>query len=532
MSQQEKSGKSSTPPRPSIGLKKRNIGKDPVEIKHSISSKLTISKTPRIKTTRVAETKSSLAPTRRTVGKSTRTPTKRSKTRPVTSPAVKPQTRVKGAELRPINSLIPHKRSFIDLSSASTYVNSRKKGLIGSFRKNVKGLFDTGKTKGIDKDDLVQLRKTVGNLKDLVSNDDNSGANNKKDQEPEPSKPKTRKELLEEKRKSLSEKSKTVKKNPTVGMRIEIEKLKKEYPGEPNLAILSAVLTIKDVYSTHRSPDERINSLYAALQEAGSVVITHYLTTYSIDTLCDIYFLYLETLKSKLLGDLKTVAKEDLESHRRDINVMEILMEQKRLKKSISNIAAKLDGFGYPFEALTSSNVAKTFQAGADENDKRIGPGPVKLNKFLIRLYLNVFSQIPVLQPLARKMIDVLPANKQGRSLVASVNIENAYVKMQITKLNRVPDFSKIPLSIYSYAKGVIGENFVESVTSSVEAKMLLRIAQMVEEFSLLTTKIDPKVIIYGHKCASIAIHYFKEDAERLLQKISDIADRQQMKLN
>lgn len=536
MSQEEKSDKPSRPPRPSISLKKRNFENDPVQIKRSISSKLRVSqapKVPKIKTTGLVKIKSPLAPTRRTVGKLTQSPARRKKNHTAISSANKAKTGIKIAQYRPINSMIPHQRSFIDLSSSSSFVAARKKGLLGNLRKNVKGLFDAGKIKGIDKNDLVKLRKTVGNLKDLGSID-NDNTKDKKEQKEElaASRPKTKKELLEEKRKSISQKSKSDKKSPTVGMRIEIEKLKKEFPDEPNLGILSAILTVKDTYSTHRSPTERINSLHAALQEAGVVVLTRYLTTYSIDTLCDIYFLYLETLKSKLVADLKTTPKDDIDSLRRDIKVMQILLDQKRLKKSISNIANKLDGFGYPFEALTSSNVAKTFKASEEENDKRIGPGTVKLNKFLIRLYLNVFSQIPAFQPLARTMIDVLPTNKQGRSLVASVNIENAYVKMQITKLNRTPDFSKLPLSIYNYAKSVIGENFVESVTSSVEAKILLRIAQMVEEFSLLATNLDPKVIIYGYKCASIALHYFKEDAERLLNKISDIAARQQLELN
>jgi len=443
------------------------------------------------------------------------------------------QTGIVVANLKPINRRIPFNRTFIHVGSSHDGMTATDQGFLKSFTKNVKGLFEGVKTKGLEKEELVRLRLAVGSLKNAKEQiaEPDPGTENKVE---ENRGAKSKKELLEEKRKALDQQSKTAKKtgNTTVGMRIEIERLKKKFPDDPNLALMSAILTAKDTCSVHRPVKEQISSLYAALQEAGAVVFNDYLTTYSIDVLFDIYFLYLDTLKAKLLADLKSVKPSESDSLRRDIRVLNLLLDQKRQGKSIANVAKKLDGFGYPFESLSPIHVAKTFQSTNEEGDERIGPGTAKLNKFLIRIYLNVFSQIPAFQPLARKFCDVLPNNRQSRAMIANVNLENAVIKFKIAKLNKSMELHKMIMSIYNYGKSFIGTNFAETVTSPLEAKMLLRIAQMVEEMGLISVAVDPAMVTYGYKCATVALHYHKEEAEALLIKISDVAARQRLSLN
>ncbi|MCP4750879.1 MAG: hypothetical protein GY866_08300 [Proteobacteria bacterium] len=435
-------------------------------------------------------------------------------------------------ELRPIDPKIPFSRSFIHITSGGSGTGSHDQGLIRSLRKNVKGIFETVGSKDLDRKEIVRLRQGVGNLKD-IGNQGETSTDAKEAPDVEPSRPKTKKELLEERTKALGERSKNPRKsNSSVGIRIEIEKLKKKYPNEKILPIFSAVLTSKDGCSTLRSPKERINSLYAALQQAGEVVQNDFLTTYSVDTLFDVYFLYLDALNTKLMADLKAASQSDSESVRRDIRIMHILLEHKRLKKSIANIAQKLDGFGYPFESLSPAYVTQSYKATEAQNDERIGPGTVKLNKFLVRLYLSVFSQIPVFQPLAKKLSDALPNNRNCRALIASVNMENAITKFKISKANRALELNKMILTVFNYGKSFIGTNFTETVTSSLEAKILLRIAQMVEEYSLVSSTVESDMIMYAYNCASIALHYFKEEAEVLIKKISNIAARQHISLN
>jgi hypothetical protein len=393
-------------------------------------------------------------------------------------------------------------------------------------------LFDSAKGKGLSKEAIVKLRNSVGDLKN-ISGDSGDKDGGKASPEQSNNTPQTKKELLEAKRKALGDKDKTKKKsNPGVGMRIEIEKQKKAHPNDPNLTILSAILTSKDSTSTHRSTSERIDSLYSALELTGTVVMHEYLTTYSVDVLCDIYFLYLETIRTKLQDNLKIIKAAESHSIRRDIRVLNMLLEQKRLKKTISNIAKKLDGFGYPYETMSPFHIAKSFQASEEESDNRIGPGTVKLNKFLIRIYLNVFSQIPALMPMAKKICDVLPRNKHCRALIANVSIENAFMKMQVAKLNKSADLPKMITNVYNYGKKFIGLNFSETVTSSLEAKILIKIIQMVEEMAMLSSKLNPDVIIYAYNCATIALHFYQEEAKVLIRRLSDIAARQQLKLN
>lgn len=384
----------------------------------------------------------------------------------------------------------------------------------------------------MNKDEIIRLRKAIGDLKSVADEMDPNKERAASEEE-DPGRPMTKKELLEAKRKSLGDKSKSEKKkNPSVGMRIEIEKLKKSYPSDPNLAILSAILTAQDSTSVHRSASDRINSLRAALQSVGSIVMNEYMTTYSVDVLCDIYFLYLDALKPKMMERLKGIKASESHSVRRDIHLLNMLLEARRLKKTVSNIAKKLDGFGYPYETMSLIHIAKTFQASAEESDTKIGPGTVKLNKFLIRIYLNVFSQIPAMMPIAKKICDILPNNRHSRALIANVNIENAIINMKVAKLNKSMDLPKMITSVYNYGKSFIGNNFAETVTSPLEAKILIKIAQMVEEMALLSSKLDPDVITYAYNCSTIALHYYRDEAEVLTRRINDIAARQRLTLN
>jgi len=114
--------------------------------------------------------------------------------------------------------------------------------------------------------------------------------------------------------------------------------------------------------------------------------------------------------------------------------------------------------------------------------------------------------------PISKKMCDVLPTNRPSRALIANVNIENAIMNMHVAKLNKSPELPKLITTVYSYGKGFIGNNFAETVTSQLEAKILLKIGQMVEEMALLSSKLDPEVITYAYNCATIALHFFKDE--------------------
>jgi len=473
-------------------------------------------------------------PTRKSNAGSNRTPAVPRKQPERTTPAQRAvaakQTGLVVRDLKPIHRSIPYKRNFLNLTDSAGGSLSQDQG----FFKKVRGLFEGARgAKGLSKDELIRLRQTIGDLKAIIPSSDGEEEGAAPEEE-ESSRPKTKKELLEEKRKSLGEQSKSEKKrqNPGVGMRIEIEKLKKAFPGDPNLVILSAVLTAQDSISPHRSAGDRISSLHAALQSVASLVMHEYMTTYSVDVLCDIYFMYLEALKPKLMERLKATKPSESQSVRRDIHLLNMLLEHKRLKKTISNVAKKLDGFGYPYEHMSPLHIARTFQATPEEGDTKVGPGTVKLNKFLIRIYLNVFSQIPALMPIAKKICDVLPSNRQSRALIAVANIENAVMNMKVAKLNKSPDLPKLITTVYSYGKSFIGNSFAETVTSPLEAKILIRIAQMVEEMALLSSKLDPDVITYAYNCSTIALHYYKEEAEVLTRRISDIAARQRINLS
>ena len=434
-------------------------------------------------------------------------------------------------ELRPIDNKIPYKRSFFDLEANSRGQDSQEQGLIKSFRKNVKGLFESSKSKGIEKNTIIKLRAATGDLKEIVKesesdDEQSSGFNDGPDQ------PLSKKEMLAAKRQNLKNQSKEEKKRDTsVGIRLEIEKLKKKYPSDPNIPLLGAILTAKDSYSPHRSANDRLASLYVALQESGTIVTQQYLTVFSVDIVFDIYFLYLDVLNSKLRTDLKDAPQSQHESIRRDIRVLNVLLEQRRLRKSVSNVVKKFNGFGYPFISLSPAVIAKSYTIDGSSSDEKIGPGTVKLNKFLTQFYLSVFAQIPVFQPLAKRIADALPSKRNSRALITAVNLDNAITNYRIAKANNSDALKNKIMAVYAYGRKYIGNRFGE-MTNPLDARILVKTAQMVDELAHLGGLLDEEMIVYCYNCASVAAPYLKNESTLLTRKIAELADRQDIKLH
>ncbi len=435
-------------------------------------------------------------------------------------------------DLDAINQQIPYFRSFITVRQATMLDNANGKGLLS----NIRGIVGFMRSKEMDLEEIAGLRKAVGSLKKTkIENYVPSAASTDIPQIEQ----KTKRQLLEEKRETITQKAKESKVDKsTIGMRIEIERLKRKYPSDKNLIVLSAILTSKDGCLIHRTTEERVRSLHAALQESGSVILNDYLTTFSIDTLFDIYFLYLAALKKMLFEQFKKISANGsgfspnaIESARRDLRVINILLEQKNLKKTISNVSKKLNGFKYAFHPLVPLDVAKTYDAKPGEDNKKIGPGTVKLNKFLIRIYLSVFAQIPIFQPLAKKLCDALPTDHTCKVMIANVTMDNAYMQFKISKTSKDRTISQQALSIYNYGKRFIDSSIKDNPSTASEGRILVRTAEMAEESAFLNENIEPEVIQFGYRAATLALPYFKGEAKGIIRRMFEIAEARKIEL-
>jgi hypothetical protein len=445
-------------------------------------------------------------------------------------------------ELNPIDKLIPFNRRFLTVGTNTIKdFGTSGSGLLEKFGISLKGMFRGSKSKEMDRLEIIRLRKMVGDLKNskIVSSTISSDTSDASSEEvPEQ---KTKKELLEEKRKDLSKRAKEEKKKSNknqIGLRIELEKLKKKYPTDVNLKIMDAILTSRDSCLPHRSINERVSSLRAVLKETGQLVANKYLTTYSMTVLFDIYFLYLESLKKLFLERSRKLKEERhaqnsvrVKSLARDMKVLSILLGQTKLKKTINNVAQKLNGFGYPFVSMTSLSVSKTFNAEKGSDNIKIGPGTVKLNRFLVKIYLNVLSQIPIFQPIASSLCDVLPNDHQCKIMVANVNIDNAYIQLRIAKVAGAPTIAKQTLAIFLYGKQIVKTTIKQNASSPAEARILLRTAEVAEEYAYLNDKIDPENIKFGYQCATMTLAYFKSESEEIIKRLFKIAEKQKVDL-
>ncbi len=460
--------------------------------------------------------------------------------------ASKPKRKVVQAtsfdDLNPIDPQIPFNRQFLTTGLGISPENEKGGGLMGKFGTNVKGLIGTLRSQEMERDEIVRLRKMVGNLKKTKIEASAKPKESELTGESLPQELKSKRDLLKEKRKKIKQKSKEkaeIKDKNLIGLRIEIEKLKKKFPADENLVVLDAVLTCRDGCLPHRSIDERVVSLSAALREAGNVVINKYLTTYSIDILFDIYFLYLEALSKLCMDRYRKVSTADtrpnpalVSSIKRDIRVLKILMDQQKLKKTISNIAQKLNGFGYPFVSMTPMFVAKSFSESAGNDNEKIGPGTYKLNKFLIKIYLSIFAQIPMFQPIASKFCDALPSDDyQSKVMIANVNMDNGYTQLKISKATNDPAIKKQTLSLYNYGSQFVKSTIKNNANSAAEGRIMLRTAEMAEEYGFLTDKVEPEILRFGYECASLALSFYKEEAEAIIRRLYEIADIRKINL-
>ncbi|MBU2514308.1 hypothetical protein KJ966_23475 [bacterium] len=441
-------------------------------------------------------------------------------------------SRITGSDdLDPIDPQIPYNRRFLKNRQSSSGSEEKGEGLIGRLGSNVKGLIGNFRVKEMEKEKIIELRKMIGHLKDTKVTSSTAATTPITTAEDQ----KTKAQLLKESRKKINAnaKLKEEKKDKNIiGLRNEIEKLKKRYPNDDNLVILDSILTTRDGCLIHRTTEERVSSLTSALREAAKTVANQYLTTYSIEVVIEIYFLYLEALKKLFLDKLRKISGADIrpdpiavESLRRDIRVLNVLLEQHKLKKTISNIAQKLHGFGYPFIAMTPMLVSKTFSSSSRDDNEKVGPGTIKLNKFLIRIYLNVFAQIPIFQPIAQKICDALPDEYMCKVLIANVNMDNAYTQLKISKAAKDSTLGKQTLALFNFGKHFIETNIKDSASTASEGRILLRTAEMAEEYAFTNDKVDANIVKYGYKCANMAISFYEKEVEGIIRRLYEVAD-------
>ena len=435
-------------------------------------------------------------------------------------------------DLEVIDPLIPFNRRFLNISSDSTNEDSNS-GMFGKFGLAAKSLMGGFRGKEVGRDEIVKLRQMVGDLKDTKVTNYIPPKAETLSSEPVQVAQKSKRQRLKESHAKISSKSQEPPKDKQlIGLRIEIERLKKQFPADSNLVLLGAILTCRDGCLIHRTPKERVASLSSALREAGQVVANRYLTTYSIDTLFDIYFLYLESLKKLFAENLRKISNPELKanpiaigSHRRDIQVVNILLEQKKLQKTISNLTQKLKGSEYPFIPISPMLVAKTFSPAASSESEKIGPGTVKLNKSLIRIYLNVLAQIPIFQPIAQNLSKSLPDDFNGKVTIANVNMDNAYTQLKISRVGKDKTTTRQISSLFNYGKQVINANMMNNINTPAEARIFLRTGEMAAEYAFLSDKIDAEALKFGYHCASMSLSHFAKEAEGVIRRLFEIAE-------
>lgn len=440
-------------------------------------------------------------------------------------------------DLNPIDDLVPYNRRFLNLAGEGPD-KSGKTSVFGKFGSAAKGLFNGSRTKLMDKEEMTTLRNKVGDLKNTKVVNHAPSNTEAPAAVATPVAQKTKSQRLQESRQKISEKSKEPQKDKhLIGLRIEIERLKRQYPGDGNLTILDAILTSRDGCLIHRTNEERVASLAAALKEASFTVANKYLTTYAVETLFDIYFLYLESLKKYFAERLRKVSSDKrnsqaaIESVRRDIRVLNLLLEQKKYQKTIISVGKKLHAFNHAYEPISALDIAKSFSNSGKGDNEKIGPGTVKSIKFMVKNYLNVFAQIPMLQPIARKLAASLPDDIESKLIKANMDMDNAYTQIKISKLGNDKTVAKQMFALFNYGKQIINSTIKDNAASAPEARILLRTGEMAEEFAFLNDKVEPEILKSGLRYATMAIGHYKNEAQAVIRRVHEIAELRKLDL-
>ena len=115
--------------------------------------------------------------------------------------------------------------------------------------------------------------------------------------------------------------------------------------------------------------------------------------------------------------------------------------------------------------------------------------------------------------------------------MIANVNMDNAYTQLKISKAISDPALQKQTLSLYTYGSQFIKSTIKNNANSTSEGRIMLRTAEMAEEYGFINDKVEPEILKFGYECANMALPFYKDEAESIIRRLYEIADIRKVNL-
>lgn len=196
--------------------------------------------------------------------------------------------------------------------------------------------------------------------------------------------------------------------------RTQLQKLKKRYPNNGLLLVLSAMCTYGMLLNSSNQR-EVVRGLKMATKEAAQALLMNELSVYNLEQFIRIYFAFLDRFKRMQIRTYEKVLPDPrLDGPKREIlNAMQIvdqmLSEKNRLQKIINHLKKKLRSSKY----ITNFKFMKIREAAnhiANGNPKeKCEMGTASETIAYVHAIASSLARIPILSPLVDKVLEQLP---------------------------------------------------------------------------------------------------------------------------
>lgn len=222
--------------------------------------------------------------------------------------------------------------------------------------------------------------------------------------------------------------------------RTKIQKLKKQYPNDPSLFMLSAIST-NGMLRNSSNQNEVVKGLKFAAREAAIALVSDEVSIYNSDSFFTIYFNLLNRLKRHQLKVYEEVrADPRLESSKTELVssmriVDQLASEQSKITGTLNNLKKKLKSSHYItiFDLKSIREAISRVTLGNPKEKSKVGTASEMI--VFIYAFMGAFSRIPILSPLVDQILQILPdSNQQMLLRKISINTMRNFSRFKLVQ--------------------------------------------------------------------------------------------------
>ncbi len=282
----------------------------------------------------------------------------------------------------------------------------------------------------------------------------------------------------------------------------KVQKLKKQYPGNPELMMISAICT--QGMMANSGMGKQLEGYKAATRDAGTALMSNGLSLYNAENFIKLYFMMLERYKreqnkvfDELRHDPRLQAQKQKMAHEMQL-VDYLTMDRKKSLNILAHLKKKIKSSAYS-QYFDVFSVAKACQMISDGKQKETLDF-CSAGEFIAYLYALAiaFAKIPILSPLVDQILEGMNTSNMGvRLRRVSVSSVRHFSQLRIAAiLNEQTKMKKLGSMIYQENLTYVKKMENAALYQVYETDPFFNLAHMAElTFGLYESSDQPKIV-------------------------------------